>query len=81
MIPVTDPEILIYYTAEVVAMISEKYNFDHLVALEKYWASETYQMMKDPELYMIQFAAFAIFDMWEVEQLTGNPRESVYIRS
>jgi len=81
MMPINDPEVLIYYTEEVVAMISEKYGFDHLVSLEKYWASKTYQLMKEPELFMIEFAAFAIFEIWEVEQITGNPQHSIYLRS
>jgi len=62
-------------------MISEKYGFNHLSALQKFWDSEIYQMMKDPELVMIEFSALAIFDMWEAESVTGDPRNSAYLRS
>ena len=81
MIPVNDPELLSYYTEEVVSMISEKYGFEHLFALQSFWDSEIYQMMKDPDLVMIEFSMLAIFDMWEAEKITGDPRNSVYLRS
>jgi hypothetical protein len=81
MIPVNDPELLTYYTEEVVNMISEKYGFEYMDALIKFWSSDVYQMMKDPELVMIEFSALAIFDMWESEKVTGDPRNSVYLRS
>ena len=81
MIPVNDPELLIGYTEKIVEMISEKYGFDPLVSLQKFWDSKAYAMLKDPELLMIEFEPFAIFDMWEVEQLTGEPRDSIHLRS
>jgi len=81
MIPVNDPELLGYYTEEVVEMITEKYGFDHILALQEFWNSEIYQMMEDPELVMIEFSALAIFDMWEAEKITGDPRNSAYLRS
>jgi hypothetical protein len=37
-------------------------------------------MLSDPSLEMWDFGYPAIFDMWETEQITGDPRNSVYIR-
>ena len=66
----TSAEILDYYDEEVVKMI----------ALREYLQSETYSMMTDSELEMWEFGASAIFEMWENEKITGNPRNSIYLR-
>ena len=73
-------EILDYYDQEIVKMISEKYGFDQMDALRKFLTSETYKMLSDSELEMWEFAPAAIFDMWESEQITGEPRNSLYLR-
>jgi len=49
-------------------------------ALREYLQSETYSMMTDSELEMWEFGASAIFEMWENEKITGNPRNSIYLR-
>ena len=61
-------------------MISEKYNLEQMKALREYLQSETYSMMTDSELEMWEFGASAIFEMWENEKITGNPRNSIYLR-
>ena len=38
-------------------------------------------MLQNPELEMWDYSPVEIFDMWEVEVVTGNPRNSVYIRT
>lgn len=42
--------------------------------------SKTYKMLSDSELEMWDFSPFGIFDMWEAEQVTGDPRNSLYLR-
>ena len=42
--------------------------------------SETYKMLRNPNLEMWEFSPLGIFDMWECEQITGDPRTSLYIR-
>ena len=42
--------------------------------------SETYQMLIDPEMELYKVSPLIIFDMWETEKVTGNPRQSIYIR-
>lgn len=73
-------EINAYYDTIIVGQIIDKYGFDPMKALDLYLQSETYRMFNDPELDMIEFAPLVIFDMWECEQITGNPRNSIYIR-
>lgn len=72
--------VLNFYDGKVSQMISEKYGFEQLSALRKFLFSETYRMLTDEELEMWDFSPMGIFDMWEAEQITGNPRNSLYIR-
>lgn len=72
--------ILIYYNGEISRMISEKYGIDYMPSLRKFIQSKTYQMLINPDLEMWEFSPVAIFDMWESEQVTGDPRNSLYIR-
>lgn len=72
--------LLVYYNTEVSRMISDKYGFLPMVSLRKFLSSETYRMLSDQDLEMWDFSPFALFDMWENEQVTGDPRNSLYIR-
>ena len=67
------------YQRAVAMLIAEKYNLPFEEARKKFVSSETYAMLADPELAMGTFSARALLDMWEVEQKTGNPRNSAYI--
>lgn len=68
-----------FYDQQVVLMIYEKYNMPPGDALRAYLNSETYAMFCDPELDMIEIPPAGIFDMWENERVTGDPRNSLYI--
>lgn len=73
-------QILQFYDTQIVSDIIEKYGIPAKEALNKFLGSETYRMLINPELQMTDFSPVALFDMWENEQITGNPRNSVYIR-
>lgn len=75
-----EPEITDYYTVEVVRMISEKYNYSHMDALRHFASSQTHALLEDEDCGMTAYGAGAIFELWEVERITGDPRNSVYIR-
>lgn len=68
-----------HYTVEICDMISEKYNMQQMDALRRYLASKSCAMFVDPELEMLDVPPAGVFDMWEVEQVTGDPRNSLYI--
>lgn len=68
------------YDKEVVLMICNKYGLDFQVALRRFIFSEAYRMLANPDLAMWEFCPHGIFDMWESEQITGDPRNSIYIR-
>jgi hypothetical protein len=74
------PFILDYYDREVSQMISQKYGYSAMDAYKKFMFSKTYEMLSNPELLMWDFSCFCIFDMWEAEQRTGDPRNSIYIQ-
>lgn len=37
-------------------------------------------MLENKNLALNSFSYLGIFDIWETEQVTGDPRNSVYIR-
>ena len=74
------PFILSYYNREVTKKICTKYGFAPMSALRKFLLSQTYQMLIDDNLEMWEFSPAGIFDMWESEQITGAPENSLYLR-
>lgn len=76
----TSAEILDYYDEEVAKMISEKYGFSYMESLRRFLASKTYSMLSDPRMELWDFGPAGLFDMWENEQITNDPRTSLYIR-
>lgn len=69
------------YNKIVIKMIMEKYGLTEMEAAREFLMSETHRMLEDADMAMWEFSARAIFDMWEVEKITGNPRNSVHLRS
>lgn len=76
----TIADINAFYDKKITQLIVDKYGMPPIKALELYLNSETYRMFTDPQLKMTDFAPHALFDMWESEQITGDPRNSIYIR-
>ena len=70
-----------YYNNNVIPRIVEKYGLDYMDAARDFLTSEIHSMIEDPRLEMWEFSDRAIFDMWESERITGDPRNSVYLRS
>ena len=58
-----------------------KYDMEPMEATRNFLTSETHRMLEDADLAMWEFSERAIFDMWETERITGDPRNSVYLRS
>lgn len=75
-----EPEIIDYYNSEVVMMIAEKYGLDQMEALKQFVMSKTHEMLENEDFGMTDFGAEAIFEIWECEKITGEPKNSVYIR-
>ena len=75
-----DADILEFYDTSVIRMICEKYGYDFFTALRSFIFSKTYKMLENEEQGFYSFGAGAVFDIWEAEKVTGDPRNSVYIR-
>ena len=69
------------YNKNVIKMIIEKYGLMEMDAAREFLLSETHRMLEDADMAMWEFSVRAIFDMWEAEKITGNPRNSVHLRS
>lgn len=70
-----------YYNKCVIQLIMDKYAMNQMDASRAFLTSQTHAMLENPELAMWEFSDRAIFDMWETERVTGDPRNSVYLRS
>ncbi len=75
------PSSLEYYDKNVIRRIIDKYGMEQMNAARAFLTSETHSMLEEADLAMWEFSERAIFDMWECEQVTGDPRNSVYLRS
>ncbi|SFQ30673.1 hypothetical protein SAMN02910358_01512 [Lachnospiraceae bacterium XBB1006] len=69
-----------YYDRNVISMIIEKYKLPAMEATRRFILSKTHIMLEDEAGGLWAFPERAIMDMWEVEQITGEPRNSSYIR-
>ncbi|MCD8119003.1 MAG: hypothetical protein LUE29_05925 [Lachnospiraceae bacterium] len=69
-----------YYDRQVIKKITEKYGILPMDATRRFLTSETHSLLEDADYGMTSFSEQAIFDMWEAEQVTGDLRNSVYIR-
>ena len=70
-----------YYNMNVIPRIMEKYNMNQMDAARAFLLSQTHSILEDAEMAMWEFSERAVFEMWEVERITGDPRNSIYIRS
>ena len=69
-----------FFDQYVTGQIVEKYGLDDMAAIRSFIMSETYKMLLDPTLEIYKMSPRIVFDMWESEQVTGEPRNSQYIR-
>jgi hypothetical protein len=75
-----DARTLDFFDRNVVRLICEKYGLNEKRALRELLESETYQMLVDREQELYMMSPIIVFDMWENEKITGEPRSSQYIR-
>ena len=75
-----DARKLDFYDRQVATLIMDKYGMNDRKAIREFIESETYQMLLDTDSEVYMMSPYIIFDMWENERVTGNPRNSQYIR-
>ncbi len=69
-----------YLDRQVIGRIIDKYGMSAMDAIRAFITSKTHAMAENAELGLADLPADAIFDMWEAERVTGDPRNSIYIR-
>ena len=68
------------YDTELAELISRRRGVSLMEGLRLFLESETHKMLLDNELRLWYFSPLAIFDMWENEEATGDPGNSLYLR-
>lgn len=69
-----------FFVTQVVSQICEKYGMGELEAVRSFVQSKTYAMLLNGETGLYQLSPGISFDLWESERVTGDPRNSAYIR-
>ena len=69
-----------FFDRQVIYLIKVKYGMEDMKAIRSFLFSETYQMLLDPLTAVYSFSPQIVFEMWESEMITGDPRNSQYIR-
>ena len=76
----TRASIMKSFDADVAALIARSREISLMDGLRMFLASETHSMLADDDLKLWYFSPLVLFDMWENEIATGDPRNSFYIR-
>lgn len=76
---ITNPSILQNFDAEVSSLISAKRKISEMEALRIFLGSKTHSLLADDEAKLWHFSTLAVFDMWESEEATGEPGNSLYL--
>ena len=69
-----------FFDRQVIYLIKAKYGMEDMKEIRSFLFSETYQMLLDPLTEVYSFSPQIVFEMWESEMITGDPRNSQYIR-
>ena len=76
-----ETQFLDFFDRHVTMKIVEKYGIDERTALRDFLLSETYQMLLDKETDIYMMSPEIVFELWETEKITGDPRNSRYVRA
>ncbi len=76
----TEPSILQNFDTEVAGLIAQNRGVSQMDGLRIFLNSRTHEMLEDDEMKLWHFSPLVIFDMWEAEEATGDPGNSLYIR-
>ena len=70
-----------YYDRKAIESIIDKYGLDPMEAARRFLMSKTHELLEDSDCGLLSFPEGAVFEMWEAEQITGDPRNSACIRA
>ena len=69
-----------YLDRQTIGRIIEKYGMAPMDAIRAFITSKTHDLLENAELGLADMPSNVPFDMWEAEMITGDPRNSIYIR-
>jgi predicted DNA-binding protein YlxM (UPF0122 family) len=72
---------LFFFENFLIPLIAEEYKISEEQALHNYVFSETYQMLSDYETKLFRESPLLIWDLYQAEIATGDPRNSTYIQT
>ena len=75
----TEPSILQNFDTEIAELIAKNRGISIMDALRIFLASKTHEMLENDEMKLWYFSPLAVFDMWENEEATGDPGNSLYL--
>ncbi|MCD8307071.1 MAG: DUF3990 domain-containing protein [Clostridia bacterium] len=73
------PSIIEFYDRQITEMIADKYKVSYMEAFKMFASSQTHRMLEQKPYMMCDFGYPAIFEIWETEKETGNPRNNPYL--
>lgn len=76
----TATEFMTFTSTWVCDAIAEKYGLNDMEALRRFYTSQTYAMLAERETGVYKLSPLICMDLWEAEQITGDPRSSAFIR-
>lgn len=76
----TKPSILQNFDCEVTALIAQNRGISQTEALRRFLTSKTHEMLEDDDMKLWYFSPLAVYDIWEAEEATGDPGNSLYLR-
>ena len=76
----TKPSILQNFDCEVTALIAQNRGISQTEALRRFLNSKTLEMLEDDDMKLWYFSPLAVYDIWEAEEATGDPGNSLYLR-
>ena len=76
----TKPSILQNFDCEVTALVAKDRGIYQDAATRRFLNSKTHEMLEDDDMKLWYFSPLAVYDIWEAEEATGDPGNSLYLR-
>lgn len=77
----TRASILKNFDSQLALMIAKSRKIDLIGGLRLFLKSKTHEMLVDDDMKRWYFSPLVVFDMWENEVATGDPRNSLHLRA
>lgn len=76
-----NPEKIYWIESVICSLIAKEKKISNTDAFDLFSKSKTHSMLMDKSMEMWLFSPEALFDIWKVEEKTGDPRNSPYLEA